>query len=127
LVTQIETELIKSASGDTVTLLLILFVTVVLGLLGLLINFMLKTLPQEMEKDRQNYAESTEKDRQTLRESIDKVLTELKEMRMKSDENTCKQLEIIDKHNEQAKRILEVDLRIENELNNRPCAAKKLI
>jgi len=119
---EIEKELVKSASGDTNTLLIILFIFFALSLIALLIRFLITKLPEEMSKDRIYLGEKiTESNNQSC-VKLGELISEIGKLTTASAENAKAIVQIIDRHDEQAKEILTINQRMETKLDTRPCA-----
>lgn len=95
----LEDALIESTGGDfqlTVIAVLLMFI---LGLCGYIVRWVMTTITQQMKEDR---------------EAMCDRMTQL----INTFENVFKA------HDDQAKKILETDSRIETKLDSRPCAMK---
>jgi hypothetical protein len=99
--------LIGAASGDFIATLAAVLALFIMGICGLLVKWIMTTIPEQMEKDREA------------------ICSKLSEMILAMNKSSDKFDKCFEEHDKQAKTILETDMRIETELKARPCFANK--
>lgn len=87
--TEIESALINSANGDTNTLLVILFIIGALGIISILLNFILKKLPSEMQLDRESNCTQVKELTDEIKK-LTEVMSRLLEVNLRIENNICK-------------------------------------
>jgi hypothetical protein len=95
--------LISSANGDFVATLAAILALFIMAVCGWVIKWVMKTIPEQMEKDRTA------------------ICVKLTEMIDAMNRSTARFDKCFEEHDRQAKNILETDTRIENNLKARPC------
>lgn len=118
----LESELVKSANGNTNTLLLILFVLFALSLLTILIRYLMNRIPEEMAKDREYVGKIITDNNNEHCKQLANLVEQVKNLVQSNTENNKAIIDVITKHDDQAKKILDTDNRIETKLDTRPCA-----
>jgi hypothetical protein len=114
----IEDALISSARGDFVSTLTAVLAIFIMTTFGYFIHWVTKTIPEQMEKDRDAIVTQMVNDRIAI---CDKLSAMIEELRGTKDTT----LDMLERHDDQAKKILETDTRIETTLVARPCIAQR--
>lgn len=103
----VEDALISSAGGDFVATLASILALFVMGLCGLFVRWAMKTIPEQMQKDREA------------------VCLKLGEMITIMRDSTIQTVNAFDKHDEQAKKIYDACKSTDLNLQARPCFKDK--
>ncbi len=135
----VETALIEAANGNFGLTFMAVVVLFFMGLVAAFVRWVMQTMPKQMQADREAYVSQMQKDRESSNAQMQAnteaittqmqadtmaICTELGRIKADMRDNTCDIRETLEKHDEQAKTILQIDQRIETTLANRPCIAK---
>jgi hypothetical protein len=125
----LEQALISSAGGDFVATLTAVLALFIMGSFGYFIHWVTKTIPEQMQADRDAIVTQLQNDRnaQTTQAQNDRdaVCAKLSEMILEMRNTKCDTVAALEKHDEQAKVILDVVKDNKNVLNARPCVAQR--
>ena len=109
-----EAALIGSAGGDFVATMAAVLALFIMGIFAYFIRWVMVTVPDQMQRDRMAITTRMASDTAAICAKLGEMLE-----RMKDTENT------ICKHDDQARKILEIDTRMEATLGARPCQANR--
>jgi hypothetical protein len=121
--------LVTSAGGDFVATLTAVLALFIMGTFGYFLRWVTKTIPDQMQKDRDAIVLQLQNDRnaQTSQAQNDRdaICLKLSEMIEEMRNTKCDTVGALEKHDRQAKDIFDVVKENKNTLNARPCVMQR--